>query len=96
MRAARRSLRAALHRLAGVEAVPDHPYTVPWIVLLGPPEAGIAGLHEAVDPAEPGDPAANTITRAALGDPLLPRRRADRGPRSGCWRPRAGAVGSNG
>src|SRR5580658_11027787 len=61
LRRSRQSLRAGLKRLAGVEAVPDHPYTVPWIVLIGPPAAGIAGIHQAVDPAEPGDPAANTI-----------------------------------
>jgi type VI secretion system protein ImpL len=61
LRQARQSLRAGLKRLAGAEAVPDHPYTVPWIVLIGPPEAGIAGLHQAVDPAEPGDPSANTL-----------------------------------
>ena len=61
LRQARRSLRAGLQRLAGVEAVPDHPYTVPWIVLLGPPEAGLAGLHEAIDPAEPGNPGVNTL-----------------------------------
>jgi type VI secretion system protein ImpL len=64
LRAARRSLRAGLQRLAGVEAVPDHPYTVPWIALLGPPDAGIAGFHAAIDPAEPGDPAANTLVGA--------------------------------
>ena len=62
LREARQSLRDGLQRLAGVEAVPDHPYTVPWIVLLGPPEAGIAGIHQAVDPAEPGNPSANTVT----------------------------------
>ena len=57
----RRNLRAGLQRLAGVEAVPDHPYTVPWIALIGSPDAGIAGIHQAVEAAEPGDPAANTV-----------------------------------
>src|ERR1700735_1045390 len=60
LRQAQQSLRAGLKRLAGAEAVPDHPYTVPWIALIGPPEAGIAGLHQAVDPAAPGDPSAHT------------------------------------
>jgi hypothetical protein len=59
--AARRRLRAALRRLAGGEAVPDHPYAGPWIALLGPPDADLAGFHRAIDPAVPGDAAANTV-----------------------------------
>jgi type VI secretion system protein ImpL len=55
-------MRAASRRLQGADLAYDHPYSVPWFVLLGGAEAQPRRLTEALEPADPSDPGANSLT----------------------------------
>jgi type VI secretion system protein ImpL len=54
-------MRAASRRLQGTDLAYDHPYSVPWFVLLGGAEARPRRLTEALEPADPSDPEANSL-----------------------------------
>ena len=55
-------MRAASRRLQGTDLAYDHPYSVPWFVLLGGAEAQPRRLTEALEPADPSDPGANSLS----------------------------------
>jgi type VI secretion system protein ImpL len=55
-------MRAASRRLQGTDLAYDHPYSVPWFVLLGGIEAQPRRLTEALEPADPSDPSANSLS----------------------------------
>jgi type VI secretion system protein ImpL len=55
-------LRQASKRLQGADLAYDHPYSIPWFVLLGGADAQPRRLAEALEPADPSDPSANSLT----------------------------------
>ena len=55
-------MQEATRNLLGADLVHEHPYSVPWFVLLGPPEANLDRLTDALDPADPGNPEHNAIS----------------------------------
>ena len=61
-RQASTDMQAATKQLLGADLVYEHPYSVPWFVVLGPPEANPQRLTDALDPADPGNPEHNAIS----------------------------------
>ena len=56
------AMRQASKRLQGADLAYDHPYSVPWFLLLGGAEAAPRRLTEALEPADPSDPNANSLS----------------------------------
>lgn len=52
----------ATHRLTGLDLVHDHPYSIPWFVLLGASDANPHRLTDILEPADPTAPAQDNIT----------------------------------